>query len=60
MKDRDEPVRLAKNNDNLRKAVEHLKADLDKLIADTKALDDEVEKEKKAKEALVTQQQTLQ
>jgi len=53
MKDRDEPVRLAKNNDNLRKAVEHLKADLDKLVSETKALDEEVEKEKKAKEALV-------
>lgn len=31
MKDRDEPVRLGKGNENLRKAVEHLKADLEKL-----------------------------
>lgn len=31
MKDRDEPVRLGKSNENLRKAVEHLKADLEKL-----------------------------
>jgi hypothetical protein len=31
MKDRDEPVRIGKGNDNLRKAVDHLRADLEKL-----------------------------
>jgi chromosome segregation ATPase len=59
MKDRDEPVRLGKGNENLRKAVEHLKADLEKLVGETKAVEDEVEKERKAAEAIVKQKQTV-
>jgi hypothetical protein len=31
MKDRDEPLRLGKGNENLKKAVEHLKSDLEKI-----------------------------
>jgi hypothetical protein len=31
MKDRDEPMRLGKGNENLKKAVEHLKSDLEKI-----------------------------
>ena len=54
MKDRDEPVRIEKQNENIRKAVEHLKFDLAKLVADTKAADEETEKEKAAKEQLVS------
>jgi uncharacterized protein YlxW (UPF0749 family) len=53
MKDRDEPVRLGKGNENLRKAVEHLKADLEKLQAEAKAVDDEVDKERKAAEGII-------
>ena len=52
MKDRDEPVRIGKGNENLRKAVEHLKADLEKLQTDTKTVEDEIEKEKKQNETL--------
>ena len=59
MKDRDEPVRLGKGNENLRKAVEHLKADLEKLVAETKAVDDDVEKERKATEGVVKQTKTV-
>jgi chromosome segregation ATPase len=39
LKERDEPNRLGKGNENLKKAVEHLKSDLDKLVADTKAVE---------------------
>lgn len=53
MKDRDEPVRIGKGNENLRKAVEHLRADLEKLQSETKAVEEDIEKEKKAGESIV-------
>lgn len=31
LKERDEPIRLGKGNENLKKAVEHLRSDLEKL-----------------------------
>ena len=46
MKDRDEPVRIGKGNDNLRKAVDHLRADLEKLKLETTAAEEEAEKER--------------
>lgn len=52
MKDRDEPVRIGKGNDNLRKAVDHLRADLEKLQAETAAAEEEAEKERKAAKAI--------
>lgn len=57
MKERDDPVRLGKANENSQKAIEHLNADLEKLTAEIKAVDDEVDKERKAAEALLKQQQ---
>jgi prefoldin subunit 5 len=39
LKERDEPIRLGKGNENLKKAVEHLKSDLDKLVSDTTTVD---------------------
>jgi len=53
MKDRDEPVRIGKGNENLRKAVEHLRADLEKLQSETKTVEEDIEKEKKAGENIV-------
>jgi len=35
MKEKDEPLRMGKGNENLRIAVEHLKSDLDGLKRDT-------------------------
>ena len=55
MKDRDEPVRLGKGNENLRKAVEHLKADLEKLQQETNAHEDEAEKVNKQTQGLAKQ-----
>ncbi len=52
MKDRDEPVRIGKGNENLRKAVEHLKADLEKLQQESKAVEEDIEKEKKQGEQI--------
>jgi len=37
LKERDEPIRLGKGNENLKKAVEHLQSDLKKLVDDTEA-----------------------
>ena len=59
MKDRDEPVRIGKGNENLKKAVEHLKADLEKLQNETKAVDEEIEREKKAAEGFQKQKQEI-
>ena len=59
MKDRDEPVRLGKGNENLRKAVEHLKSDLEKLQAETKQVDEDVEKEKKSTDEVLKQKQKV-
>lgn len=59
MKDRDEPVRIGKGNENLKKAVEHLKADLEKLQNETKAVDDEIEREKKSAEGFQKQKQEI-
>jgi uncharacterized protein YukE len=59
MKDRDEPERIKKGNENLNKAVEHLKADLEKLQNETKAVDDECEREKKAAEGFQKQKQEI-
>ena len=59
MKDRDEPVRLGKGNENLKKAVEHLKSDLEKLVAETKAVDEEVERERKNTEGIQKQKQQV-
>lgn len=59
MKDRDEPVRIGKGNENLRKAVEHLKADLEKLQTDTKTVEEDIEKEKKSNETLQKQKQEV-
>ena len=52
MKDRDEPVRIGKGNDNLRKAVDHLRADLEKLQSDTTAAEQEAEKERKTAKSI--------
>lgn len=49
MKERDEPNRLGKGNENLKKAVEHLRADLDKLVSDTKTVENGLEHENKIK-----------
>ncbi len=59
MKDRDEPVRIGKGNENLKKAVEHLKADLEKLQQETKAVEEDIEKEKKAGESIQKQKQEI-
>jgi len=45
-------VRIGKGNDNLRKAVDHLRSDLEKLQADTAAAEEEAEKERKAAKAI--------
>lgn len=37
LKERDEPIRLGKGNENLKKAVEHLQSDLKKLVDDTES-----------------------
>jgi hypothetical protein len=39
LKERDEPIRLGKGNENLKKAVEHLKSDHDKLLSDTHSIE---------------------
>lgn len=51
LKDKDEPIRLGKGNENLKKAVDHLKQDYDKLVSDTKTVEAQLEKE-----ALIKQQ----
>lgn len=43
LKERDEPIRLGKGNENLKKAVEHLKSDLDVLLKDTKTVEMQLE-----------------
>jgi len=45
-------VRIGKGNDNLRKAVEHLRSDLAKLQAETAEAEEEAKKEAKATEAI--------
>ncbi len=49
LKERDEPNRLGKGNENLKKAVEHLRSDLDKLNSDTKTVEMQLEQEQKIK-----------
>ena len=39
MKEKDEPLRMGKGNDNLRIAVEHLKSDLDGYVRETEDQD---------------------
>lgn len=43
LKERDEPNRLGKGNENLKKAVEHLRSDLEKLTSDTKTVEIQLE-----------------
>lgn len=52
LKDRDEPVRIGKGNDNLRKAVEHLKSDLEGLGVQIAQAEEEAEKERKSAKAV--------
>lgn len=59
MKDRDEPVRIGKGNENLKKAVEHLRADLEKLQQESKGVEEDIEKEKKAGEQIQKQKQEI-
>jgi predicted RNase H-like nuclease (RuvC/YqgF family) len=49
LKERDEPNRLGKANENLKKAVEHLRSDLEKLQSTTKTLEIEYDGEVKVK-----------
>ena len=49
LKERDEPIRLGKNNENLKKAVEHLRSDLEKLLGDTKTVENGLAHEYKVK-----------
>ena len=45
LKERDEPNRLGKGNENLKKAVEHLKTDLETLTSKTKTVEMQLEHE---------------
>ena len=49
LKERDEPNRLGKGNENLKKAVEHLKTDLETLTSKTKTVENQLEQEQKIK-----------
>ena len=39
LKEKDEPVRLGKGNENLKIAVDHLKTDLEELVRDTQNIE---------------------
>ena len=59
LKERDEPIRLGKGNENLKKAVEHLRSDLDKLQQDTKTIEVQYEGEVKVKKQQEEQRESL-
>jgi len=44
-KEKDEPVRLGKGNDNIRKGVNHLNSELEKLVQEHEHLDSHLKKE---------------
>jgi len=59
LKERDEPNRLSKTNENLRKQVEHVKSDLDKLVQGTKLVEQQLEAEQKRRRQFDEQRELL-